>query len=123
MREQEEMDIHSFIQINPTTMKPKRYDVDELGLTDEDCSLNMDSRILAYSDMPFTFDTDESDQLRKDKTPISLYVYDLDKKKKRFVAKSVFKPFNPRWTGTNILEYDNPKGKGRVRVRVSRSVT
>ncbi len=118
IRDQEEMDVYSFIRIETGSMHFKKYAVPS-GLTAEDYDLNTAALRLAYSDYPVMFDTDTLHDFGKAKTPVALYVYNLKTKQKRHIAKSVAKPFEPKWADSTTLAFNNPKGKSRIRRHVS----
>lgn len=119
IRDQEGMDILGLIEIDTVSKKTTRHDLAKLNLSDEDRAFRRDSQILAYSDYPVILEEDEYVRLKNKKTPVSLYVYDLGSRKKVFIAKSVFKRFDPKWVESDIVEYNNPEGTGRLRKSVS----
>lgn len=111
LKDQWAADICGFIRIDTRSMAVRKYDV---SLQDEDYDLDTASLRLAYSDYPAMFDIDTAEEFVKNKTSVKLYVYDLTTKKKRLIARSVAKPFAPKWKGVGKLEYNNPRGKGRL---------
>ncbi|MGC2464858.1 MAG: hypothetical protein WA517_06650 [Candidatus Acidiferrum sp.] len=70
-------------------------------------------RIVA-SDFPPIYDTDTDHEFRASKATVTLFVYDLRTKHKQVIATSVAKEFGPKWIGQDIVEYDDPLGKGRL---------
>ena len=118
LADQETVDISGFVRIDSGSMAVKRYDLSQLDLSDEDYALNTTLLRLAYSDYPAIFDTDEAHDFEKRKTPVTLYVYDLTTKHRLFIARTIAKPFNPEWANPSTLEYDNPRGKGRIQKRI-----
>ena len=118
LADQEMADISGFVRIDSGSMAVNRYDLSQLDLSDEDYALNTTSLRLAYSDYPVMFETDTAEDFEKARTPVKLYVYDLTTKHRVFIAKAIAKPFNPKWVSPSTLEYDNPRGKGRIQKRI-----
>ena len=118
LADQETVDISGFVRIDSHSMAIKKYDLSQLGLSDEDYALNTTSLLLAYSDYPVMFDTDEAHDFEKRKTPVKLYIYDLSTRHRRLIARAIAEPFNPKWANPSTLEYDNPRGKGRIQKRI-----
>ena len=112
------MTISGFVRIDTGSMAIKKYDVSQLGLSDEDYSLNTTSLRLAYSDYPPMVDIGLAEDFEKARTPVKLYIYDLTTKHRTFMARAIAKPFNPKWVSSSMLEYDNPRGKGRIQKRI-----
>lgn len=115
MKDQEEMGIYGFIRIDSRTLRLTQYAAD---LDDQDYALNTKSMLLAYSDYPVTFDSYDADEYKKSKGKVSLYVYDLRTQRNRAIARSITELFDPKWVGPRTLEYDNPRGSGRLRHKV-----
>lgn len=115
LKDQEAFDIYGFVRVDSRSMSTAKYDVTRLSLADQDFDLNTSSLRLAYSDYPVTFDIDSYRQIQQRKTPVKLYVHGLQTKRSRIIASSVAKVFRPKWVSSSVLEYDNPKGNGRVR--------
>lgn len=118
IKEQETIDIYSLVRIDTKTLETERYDLSKLGLTIADYSFNAQSMILAYSDYPVFFDTFGQEDFEKAKTPVKLYVYDLKTGKRNEIVQSVAEPFNPEWVDKATLLFNNPQGKGKVKVVV-----
>lgn len=112
------MTINGFLRIDSDSMAVKKYDLSQLDLGDEDYALNTTSLWLSYSDYPPMVDVELAEDFEKARTPATLYVYNLTTKHRLFIAKTIAKPFNPKWIGLSTLEYDNPRGKGRLRKRI-----
>lgn len=115
IKDQLGMEIAGFIVINTQSMAFKKYSVEILA---SDYDLNTTSKWLAYSDFPVLFDTDDVAAFKARKTPVKLYVYDLQTKQRKLIAESVAEPFNPKWSGSKTLTYDEPKGKGRLQKEI-----
>ncbi|HET6455576.1 MAG TPA: hypothetical protein VFI02_14325 [Armatimonadota bacterium] len=112
------MTISSFVRVDSNSMAVKKYNLTELDLAAEDYALNPTSLRLAYSDYPVMFETDTAEDFRKEKTPVKLYIYDLSTRHRRLIARAIAEPFNPKWANPSTLEYDNPRGKGRIQKRI-----
>jgi len=118
VREEDEMDILSFIRIDTPSLHFRKYAVPPV-VTAEDYDLNIKTRRLAYSNYPPMFDTDSLHDFEKTKTAVELRVYSLETKREQLIAKSVAKSFEPKWVNSTILAFNNPKGKGRIRQHIS----
>lgn len=120
LKDQETVEISGFVRIDSRSMNVPKYDVTQLALTDTDYDLNTSALRLAYSDYPPFFDVDSEREFEQAKTPVKLYVCDLRTKRRRVIARSTARDFNPKWIASTVVEYDNPRGKGRVRKTVGR---
>ncbi|MBI2843733.1 MAG: hypothetical protein HYX78_10070 [Armatimonadetes bacterium] len=118
LKDQEEMDISGFVRLDSDSMTIKKYDLSRLRLSAEDYSLNTKSLQLVYSDYPVLLDIYDGQDFEKNKTPVNLYWYDLQTKHRRFIARTIAKRFDPKWVDSSTLEYNNPRGKGRIRKRI-----
>lgn len=119
MKDRDAIDIYSFIRIDTQTFRLAKYATPPDFQDNLDYHLNTRTSVLAYSDYPVILESDGADRYEKSKSKVNLYVYDLRTKRTRTVATAITDIFNPKWIGSNILEFDNPKGKGRLKKHVS----
>jgi hypothetical protein len=94
-----------------------KFDLTALGIGPEADFDPVKGRIVS-SDFPPLYDTMSADEFRASKATVTLFTYDLETKRKQVIATSVTKKFNPKWIGDDTVEYDNPKGKGRLTRRI-----
>ena len=99
-------------KVGTETFKVEKYNI--LGLAPgSEYALNVYSEKLAYSTYPIFFDVDSVEMYEKSDSKVSLYVYDLKTKGKRFIATSTAKPFSPKWLNKVTLEYNDPDNSDR----------
>lgn len=118
VKDQDESDILGFIRIDTRSLRLVKYPAPS-GLADLDYDLNTKSLLLAYSDYPVILESDGGNRYERSKSRVNLYAYNLRAKHKRTIAVCITDLFNPKWVGSNTLEFDNPKGKGRIRRHIS----
>jgi hypothetical protein len=82
-------------------------------------ALNPDSGLIAYSTYPLILDVEGKEEFESQKTPVMFYLYDFKNGTQKKVATSVTKKFEPEWTNSNTLSYDDPKGQGKKELNVS----
>lgn len=103
----------AFIRIDINPFQASKYEVGNVGIGME-YVVNPDTQKVAYSDYPPLFDEDSAKEYEKSGKKVTLTVYDLVSEQKEEIATSITKKFNPKWIDSNTLEYDNPKGEGRI---------
>lgn len=109
----------TFFEIEAKTQTLKKYDVSDLAFG-RDYDINMDERKLAFSLFPPFVDEDSFEEYQNEKTENSLFVYDLNSKKKEKIVTSVAKEFKPEWISENEIEYSDPNIDKRVIKRLSK---
>mgnify|MGYP001570347197 CR=1 FL=1 len=107
----------SFLKIDTQTFEYSKYIVldETIGI---EYVLNPETKKLAYSDYPPLFDADSVEEFKQSGKKVSLSVYDLVTDEKTVINTSITKKFNPKWIDENTLEYDDPKGEGRVKKKI-----
>ena len=73
---------------------------------------------LVYSTYPLLF-MGTHEEVAKENPTIYLKVYDFYTKQIKEIDSSKFKKFIPKWIGTNLLEYTEPKTQKRIRKKLS----
>lgn len=119
LKDQDAIDIYSFIRIDSQTLRLAKYAIPPNFLANMDYNLNTSKLVLAYSDYPVILESDGANDYEKSGSQVHLYAYDLRTKQKRLISKCITDLFNPKWIGASTLEFDSPKGAGRLRQHVS----
>lgn len=107
----------SFLKIDVQTFRAAKYIVLDKTIGIE-YVLNPETKKLAYSDYPPLFDEDSANEYQASGKKVTLYVYNLETDEKKIIDTSVTKKFNPKWVDESTIEYDNPKGEGRVTKKI-----
>ncbi len=105
-------------KINAVDWSITEYDVTQLPIGDAEFMLNSNTGKIVFSDFPITFNVDDLSEFEASKEKVTLFYYDLAKKKLMAINSSVAKMFNPKWIDDFTIEYDNPKGQGRIRYKL-----
>jgi len=106
-------DRESFYKIDMKKSKYFQYNVGHLGLSYY--TLNATTGKIAYSDYPMFFlDITVVYEFEKSGEKVSLYIYDLETETNIRVCENIVKPFMPRWTNNNTLEYYSSDKHSRV---------
>ncbi len=107
----------AFIKFDTNPFQASKYDVENVGIGME-YVINPDTQRVAYSDYPPLFDVDSQNEYKQSGKKVTLYVYDLETDEKHVIDTSTTKEFNPKWIDDDTIEYDNPKGEGRVTKKI-----
>ncbi|MFW5720377.1 MAG: RNA polymerase sigma factor [Candidatus Dojkabacteria bacterium] len=106
--------LQGFYRINTATWDINTYETQSLNIGPE-YALNPDNGLIAYSDYPAILDTFQQEEFEKSGKNITLQVYNLTAKNQTKVDTAVAKKFEPKWISDKTLEYNDPKGNGRVK--------
>ncbi len=106
--------LHGFYEINTATWDVSKHEIETLGVGSE-YVLNPDNGLLAYSNYPAILDTFQQEEFEKSGKNVTLQVYNLTTKNQTKVDTAVTKNFEPKWISDKTLEYNDPKGNGRVK--------
>jgi len=108
------VNILTFFRVVAETWEVDFYDVDSLDINSSDYALNPANGMLVYSDFPAIFDADTYQHVKRSKTRIQLYIYDLSSGERKVLATTYSKEFKPEWLSTRTIEVNNPEGEGRI---------
>lgn len=100
--------------ILPATGEIQRFDLPSFEISPRDFALNYAKKLLAFSNYPVFGDAQEHERFLQSDTKVELQILNLTDNTIRNLATSRARPFNPRWIGANILEYDDPDKDGAV---------
>lgn len=112
------MRVELIFKVDIASGEVETFEVSALNFIPLEFALNPNTAKLAYSDYPSKAFVDNSrlQELADKQTVITLYVYDLLSEQKQTVASATAIQFDPIWSSTNTLEYNNPSGIGRIAV-------
>lgn len=79
-----------------------------------DYAINPSSGWVAYGDIPHFFDVDGRDEFEALKQETYFYLKNLRTKEVVELDKGITKAFKPKWTSRFTVEYNDPKGDGRL---------
>lgn len=100
-------------RLEADTWQPQPFDVSGLPLFWED-DLNPNTGQLVYSDYPALITVESGEEFEKSGRTVTLFVYDIAAQNNRPIATSKAKAFRPIWLNDFTIEYDDPKGEGRL---------
>jgi len=108
-----------FVRIKKDTFDIESFNVAALSLNSMELSLNPDRCTIVFSTYPPVFDAESAREFERLRKPVLLYHYNLRTKKKRLIARSVSRRFNPVWVNSStVVYYDHGvRGKKRVVIR------
>jgi hypothetical protein len=101
------------IRIDVADWQMASYPITHLKLGRER-ELNPNTGLLVYSDFPIFFDADSAQNFAASGKTVTLSIYDLKNQKVQAIATSTAKEFKPKWLSDNSIEYNDPKGTGRI---------
>lgn len=106
-----------FYKIDTNDFSFKEYNID---IVFGEYNLNKDNSKIVLSDYPMVYDSYSREELIKNKTKVTLYIYNLVTKEKKVIDISAGKWFKPKWIDNNTIEYNNPKGKDRIKYKIGK---
>jgi hypothetical protein len=110
--------ISHFIRLDVGTWKINVFPCDQN--TRSSYGFNPLNHLLIYDDFPGFQDDDDYKSFKKTKTPVHLYVYDVESGKSDLIATGPAWEYKERWVGKNVFEYQDPTGHGVVQKRIDR---
>ncbi len=108
-----------YYKINTSNWSIDKYDISQLGIGSE-YDLNYTSGKIAFSNYPDFFDVDGAKEYEKSGAKVNLKVYDLKTNRHHQVASSNAKRFEPKWIGSNTLEYNDPNSQKRIQQQMKK---
>ncbi len=109
--------ISHFVKIDEDSWKMTIYDCHESII--DSLGFNPYHQWVVYDDYPLTFETAEDQKFQATKTPIHLFVYDVQSQKKKLITTAPVWRFSEKWIGKDTLEYNNPNGKGPIQKEIT----
>lgn len=97
-------------KISSDSWEIKKYDVP----FDQEWDLNVENKKIVYSDCPVIRDTDSLDRFRSSGTNVNLMVYDITSGQTSNLESATSKCFSPKWLNSQVVEYNDPNGGGRL---------
>lgn len=108
------VNILSFFRIITETWEVDSYDVDSLQINSSDYALNPANGMLVFSNFPEVFDVESYKHIKRSRTRVQLFLYDLTTGESRLLATTSSKDFKPKWLSPRAIEVNNPEGDGRI---------
>jgi hypothetical protein len=107
----------NLVKVEVPSFEVTKFDLTPLGIGPE-VDFDPATRRIVFSEFPPLYESVSANQFHASKKTVTLFVYDLETKRKQVVATSIAREFNPKWVADETVEYDNPNGKGRMTRRV-----
>jgi hypothetical protein len=80
----------------------------------QEWDFNTDSGKIIYSDCPVAKNSAGAEVFRNSETKVTLEIYDVESEQRSMVDSAVSKCFDPKWLSSQVIEYNNPSGDGRI---------
>ncbi|QZY54542.1 hypothetical protein [Crassaminicella profunda] len=108
-------DTESLFKININSWDVEKFDNSYLPMgMGLEWELNPNNEMIVYSDYPVIFDILDYDAFKNSKEKVNLYIHDLRNKHTKKITTSITKEFLPTWINDDTIEFENPKGAGRI---------
>jgi hypothetical protein len=105
------------VRVRVPSFEVDHIDLSDLGIGPE-FELEPEGNRFVFSNYPDMYDVDTGQEFIQSKAKVNLAVYDLQTKKTVVIARSITKPFQPKWVGKDLIQFDDPGGKRRITKRL-----